>query len=321
MTRRFINQLGDGEQVREVYLVGGKQLRQNRKGNLYLQMQLSDRTGSINGMLWNANDRIASTFHNGDFVEIEGTSQFYNGAMQIIVNNLEPAKENTVNEDDFIHVSREESEAYINQIRELVQTIENPHLRNLMDIFLADEEFMNRFSRAPAAVKLHHAYHGGLLEHVANLMRVADAVAVFYPQEINKDLLVVGAFLHDIGKIHELSFERDLGYTDEGQMVGHLVMGISMLEKRLAEVEQLTGETFPEPLAIQLKHMIVSHHGKLEFGSPKVPMTYEAIALHLLDDLDAKIRQFQQVIAGDVNEDSNWTVFHQGLHRKLYKGG
>ena len=320
MTRRFINQLGDGEQVREVYLVGGKQLRQNRKGNLYLQMQLSDRTGSINGMLWNANDRIASTFHNGDFVEIEGTSQFYNGAMQIIVNNLEPAKEDTVNEEDFIHISREESEAYINQIRELVQRIEDPHLRNLMDTFMADETFMKRFSRAPAAVKLHHAYHGGLLEHVSNLMRVSAAIAAFYPDEIDRDLLVVGAFVHDLGKIDELCFERDLGYTDAGQLIGHLVMGVSLLEKRLAEVEQLSGEPFPKALALQLKHMIVSHHGRLDFGSPKVPMTYEAIALHLLDDLDAKIHQFQQVIAGDANEDSHWTVFHQGLQRKLYKG-
>ena len=320
MSRQFINQLGDGEPVREVYLVGGKQLRQNRKGNLYLQMQLSDRTGSINGMLWNANDRIASTFNNGDFVEIEGISQFYNGAMQVIVNAVEPAKEDTVNEEDFIYVSREESETYLNQIRELVQSMTNPNLRNLMDTFLGDEAFMKQFTRAPAAVKHHHSYHGGLLEHVANLMQVANAVSAFYANEIKRDLLVAGAFLHDLGKLKELLYQRDLGYTDEGQMIGHLVIGVSMLEKKIVEVEKLTGEPFPETLAIQLKHMIVSHHGKLEYGSAKVPMTYEAVALHLLDDLDAKMRQFHQIIEGDANEDSNWTVFHPGLQRKIYKG-
>ena len=320
MSRQFINQLGDGETVREVYLIGGKQLRQNRKGNLYLQMQLSDRTGSINGMLWNANDRVASTFNNGDFVEVEGVSQFYNGAMQVIVNSLEPAKEDTINEEDFIYVSREESETYLKQIRELVQGMSDTHLRNLMDTFLGDEAFMKRFSRAPAAVKHHHSYHGGLLEHVSNLMRVANAVSAFYANEINRDLLVTGAFLHDLGKLDELTYDRDLGYSDEGQMIGHLVMGVSMLEKKIVEVETLTGETFPESLAIQLKHMIVSHHGKLEYGSAKVPMTYEAVALHLLDDLDAKIRQFHQIIEGDANEDSNWTVFHPGLQRKIYKG-
>ncbi len=320
MTRQFINQLGDGEAVREVYLVGGKQLRQNRKGNLYLQMQLSDRTGSINGMLWNANDRVASTFDNGDFVEIEGVSQFYNGAMQIIVNGLEPAKEDTIDEADFIYISREASETYLGQIRELVDRMTNPHLRNLMDTFLADEKFTRKFSRAPAAVKHHHSYHGGLLEHISNLMRVADAVAPFYPNEIDRDLLVVGAFLHDLGKIDELIYERDLGYSDEGQLIGHLVMGASLVESKIAEVETLTGEKFPKSIAIQLKHMIVSHHGKLEFGSAKVPMTYEAVALHLLDDLDAKIRQFHQVIDGDANQDSNWTAYHPGLQRKIFKG-
>jgi 3'-5' exoribonuclease len=319
MARRFINQLGEHETVREVFLVGNKQLRQNRNGNLYLQMQLSDRTGSVNGMMWNANDHIASTFKNGDFIEIQGTSQFYNGAMQIIVNSLETAKEDSVDHEDFIFVSQQDVESFVAEISELLRGMQNPHLRNLAETFLADEEFMKKLSLAPAAVKHHHAYHGGLLEHVTNLMKVAHAVAPFYPA-VDHDLLLMGAFLHDLGKIEELTYQRDLAYSDAGQMIGHLVMGVELVDRKTAEAEKLTGEPLPAALVTRLKHMIVSHHGKYEFGSPKLPMTYEAVALHLLDDLDAKIHQFQQIVDGDVNEDSNWTVFQPSLGRKLFKG-
>lgn len=318
MGRRFINQLGEHEMVKETFLVGGKQLRQNRNGDLYLQMVLSDRTGAINGMLWNANDYIANRFENGDFVEIEGKSQIHNGSMQIIVNRIDRAEPGSINEEDFIFISKEQIARLTKELSGMLREMEDLHIRTLAECFLADEEFMNGFTRAPAAVKNHHAFHGGLMAHVVNLMKAANAIAPLYPA-VDTSLLVMGAFLHDIGKIDELHYTRDLGYSDEGQLIGHLVMGVSMLENKVAESEKLSGEVFPEETALRLKHMIVSHHGHCDFGSPKVPMTPEAIALHLLDDLDAKVNHFENILNDDANA-GNWTSYHPGLGRKLFRG-
>jgi 3'-5' exoribonuclease len=181
-----------------------------------------------------------------------------------------------------------------------------------------DEQLMAEFTAAPAGIKAHHAYRGGLLEHVVGLMEVCGAVARFYP-EIDRDALLMGAFLHDIGKLRELTYERDLSYSDEGQLIGHLIIGVDILERKVRETEKLSGEAFPEQLLLRLKHMIVSHHGEYEFGSPKLPMTLEAIALHYLDNLDSKIHSIGQVIREDANVDSNWTPYQALLGRKLFK--
>jgi len=172
---------------------------------------------------------------------------------------------------------------------------------------------------APGGIKNHHAYQGGLLEHVVALLNIADRILDLYP-EIDRDLLVTGIFLHDIGKVDELSYDRAFAYTDEGQLVGHLVMGVEMLRDKVDRTEKLTGESFPPELLLRLKHMIVSHHGSYEFGSPKLPMTLEAVALHYLDNLDAKIHAFSREIRDDPSRDSNWTPFQQNLGRRLYKG-
>jgi 3'-5' exoribonuclease len=202
----------------------------------------------------------------------------------------------------------------------LLRKMRDPHLLNLAECFLVDDDFMRKFSRAPAGVKNHHAYLGGLIEHVVNLMELVARVAPLYPA-LNADLLLMGAFLHDAGKIDELVYERDFAYTDEGQLLGHVVMAVSMLDKKLRETERLAGEPVPEELVLRLKHMIVSHHGQYEFGSPKLPMTLEAVALHHLDNLDAKLHSFEQLIRDDPNVESGWTNFHHSLGRKLFKGG
>ena len=201
----------------------------------------------------------------------------------------------------------------------MLRAVTNYHLRSLAECFLIDEQFMDQFTRAPAGVKNHHAYHGGLLDHVVHLMQLSTSVARHYPQ-LDPDLLVIGAFLHDMGKVHELSYDRDLAYSDEGQLIGHVVIAVGMLDKKLEEAAQLSGEPFPEELALRLKHMIVSHHGQYDFGSPKLPMTLEAIALHLLDNLDAKIHNFDSLIREDVNVDSHWTTYQANIGRKLFKG-
>jgi 3'-5' exoribonuclease len=192
-------------------------------------------------------------------------------------------------------------------------------LVNLAECYLMDESLRKKLSMAPAGTKNHHAYHGGLLEHIVSLMELVLRVAPCYPQ-LDRDMLLMGAFLHDLGKVDELSYDRGLAYTDEGQLIGHLVMAVEMLGAKVAEAEKLSGEKMPAETVLRLKHLILSHHGEYEFGSPKLPMTMEAIALYCLDNLDAKINSFHQLISEDPNTDSAWTVYQPNIDRKLFKG-
>lgn len=320
MSRRFINQLGDRESVDEIFLVSDKQLRTNRQGNLYLQMRLSDRTGSVTAMMWNANEQSYGRLDNGDYLHIQGTAQFYNGALQLIVTRFEKVPAEEVVEADFITLGPATIDQLVGRLAAMLRGMRSYPLRNLAECFLTDEKFLGGLSSAPAGVKNHHAYRGGLLEHVVSLMEVVSVVAPHYP-ELDADLLLMGALIHDMGKIRELTYERDLAYSDEGQLIGHLVIGIEMLDEKVRETERLANESFPAELRLRLKHMIVSHHGEYEFGSPKLPMTPEALALHYLDNLDAKMHAVGQLIREDANTDSRWTPFLAHLNRKLFKGG
>jgi 3'-5' exoribonuclease len=182
-----------------------------------------------------------------------------------------------------------------------------------------DDAFLQAFCRAPAGIRNHHAYLGGLLEHIVTLLEGADRLLPLYP-EVDRDLLLSGIFLHDLGKVRELGFDRVFSYTDEGQLVGHLVIGVEMLNHKADEVSRLLGEPFPAELLLRLKHMILSHHGSYEFGSPKLPMTPEAIALNCLDTLDAKIHAFTREIREDRNQEATWTPYNQATQRRLFKG-
>ena len=319
MSRRFVNELADGEALDQVFLASEKQLRTNRNGNLYLQLRVSDRTGSLTAMLWNAQQKHFDGFSNGDFVTVKGTAQVYNGAMQVLAREVKKADGGSVDDDDFVTVSTEKLENMVGRLAEILRGMDSEPLRNLADCFLVDEEFMRALKSAPAGVKNHHAYHGGLLEHILSLMEISLLVASRYPK-LDQDVLLFGAFLHDLGKIRELTYSPDLGYSDQGQLLGHIVQGVVMLDEKIADAEKQIGSAFPSEVADHLRHMIVSHHGSLEFGSPKVPMTLEAVALHYLDSLDAKLHSFQQLIEDDVNPSSAWTVYHPSIGRKLLKG-
>lgn len=319
MARRFVNQLANQEAVDEVFLASDKQLRPNRNGNLYLQVDLSDRSGTIGARMWNASEALYRSFENGDFVRVEGTAQLFQGAMQLIVTRLEKVSPSQVDENDFILLGAREVERLLRRLGELLRGMSDPHLRNLAECYLMDEALMAKLSRAPAGVKHHHAYPGGLLDHIVSLMEVVARVAPCYPR-IDRDLLLTGAFLHDLGKLDELTYDREFGYSDEGQLIGHLVMGVRTLELKAAEAERLSGEPLPAETLLRLKHMIVSHHGEYEFGSPKLPMTLEAMALYALDFLDAKLNAFEQLLRDDANVDSVWTAYHPNFGRKLYKG-
>lgn len=318
-TRRFVSQLGHNEAVEQVFLASDKQLRPNRNGNLYLQVELSDRSGSIGARMWNASESDYRSFENGDYVHVDGSTQVFQGSIQLIAGRIRKAEKVEVDEADFMILSAPQIEHLATRLSEMLRHVRNPHLRNLAECFLIDDEFIRKLTQAPAGVKNHHAYQGGLIEHVLNVMEVVALVAPRYP-DLDADLLLLGAFLHDLGKIDELAYQRDLAYTDSGQLLGHIVLAISMIDRKIREAEQLSGEPFPETLATELKHIVVSHHGDYEFGSPKLPMTLEAIALHCLDNLDAKIHNFSQLMRSDANTDSAWTQYHANLGRKLYKG-
>ena len=319
MTRRFVKELGDGSSIDEVFLASEKQLRPNRQGNLYLQVRLSDRTGSMTAMLWNAEQRDFDRFENGDFVRIKGTAQLYNGGMQIIAKYVEQVDSATVDETDFITLATRELDELVADVSEMLRGMKSFPLRNLAECFLVDEQLMNKFRRAPAGVKNHHAYQGGLLQHVNSLMKLAKATTPLYAN-VDDDIVLMGAFLHDIGKIDELTYSPDLGYSDSGQLIGHLIQGVGILEKKIEETNRQSEEAFPEDLGLQLKHMIVSHHGPAEYGSPKVPMTLEAVMLHYLDNIDAKMATITQLIEEDSNPNSRWTVYHPHMGRKIFKG-
>ena len=319
MARRYVRELAEGESVDQVFLASEKQMRPNRAGNLYLQVRLSDKTGSLTGMLWNAKQEDYDRFENGDYVRVQGKSQLYNSGLQIIARSIQCANSPEIDPSDFQTLTPQSVEQYATQLAEALRAMRNFSLRNLAECFLMDEPLMERLRRAPAGIKNHHAYHGGLLQHITAMVELAKRVAPLYDC-LDEDLLVCGAFLHDLGKVDELTYENELGYSDAGQLLGHMTLAISMLEEKIKESEKLSGEPFPVELALRLKHMILSHHGQLEYGSPKLPMTHEAVALHLLDNLDARLHNFQQLIDEDVNADSSWTVFHKGLGRKIYKG-
>lgn len=320
MNRRYVNQLANGESVDELYLVADKQLRANRQGNLYLHLELRDKTGALGARLWNATEELARTFEPGDYLRVRGKIQVFQGALQMIVSHMEVIAPAHVEPEEFLPQGNQDIGRHTERLRQILFSLTNPHLRALAECFLIDDEFVRKFTTAPAGIKNHHAYHGGLLEHVVTLLSAGEAICPLYP-ELDRDLLLAGIFLHDIGKVDELSYDRAFGYTDEGQLVGHLVMGVTMLREKVKRTADLTGEPFPRELQLRLEHMIVSHHGTHEFGSPKLPMTPEAVALHYLDNLDAKIHTFTREIREDPGRESSWTPFQTSLGRRLYKGG
>jgi 3'-5' exoribonuclease len=319
MTRAYVNQLANGDSVDEVFLVADKQLRANRQGNLYLHLELRDKTGAVGARYWNATENMARLFEPGDHLHVKGKVQVFQGALQVILSHIEPVSSADVEPTDFLPQSARDVAKLAARLREVMFGLSNPHLRALAECFLIDNDFVRKFTAAPAGVKNHHAYASGLLEHVVTLLNVADRIADLYP-DVDRDLLLAGIFLHDVGKIDELSYERSYGYTDEGQLVGHLVMGVVILRDKIKETVALTDEPFPEELRLRLEHMIVSHHGALEFGSAKVPMTPEAVALHHLDNLDAKLHLVTREIRDDPTRESSWTPFQQSLGRRLFKG-
>src|SRR5437763_912823 len=319
MTRRFVTELADGEAVEDVFLVSDKQLRANRNGNLYIQVDLRDRSGVINARLWNAGEPLFRSFDVGDFVRARGKVQLFQGALQVILSGLEKVEPGAIDLTDFLPHTTQDVGALLQKLKDALRKVGNPHLRALVDCFLMDDGFVRDFCTVPAGVRNHHAYVGGLLEHVVTLLEAADRLLPLYPG-VDRDLLLVGVLVHDAGKVRELTCKKAFAYTDEGQLVGHITIGVELVTEKAAEAGKLTGEPFPAELLWRVKHMVLSHHGQLDFGSPVVPMTPEAIFLASLDNLDAKVHTFTRDIREARNATSAWTPYSQSLARRLFKG-
>ena len=319
MSRRFVTDLKDGEIVDDVFLVSDKQLRANRNAALYLSVDLRDKTGMINGRMWNVSEDSCSEIQSGGFVRARGKVQLFQGTLQLILTHCDPVSAKGVDPVDFEKMSSVKIDQLLEQLRTILLGFENTHLRTLMEFFLVDETLLQALAETPAGVKAHHAYPGGLVEHVVTLLKSAEKICEVYT-DIDVELLQAGVFLHDIGKTRELSCTSGFNYTDEGQLLGHLMIGVEMLTEKIHRMTELTKEPFPQELEWRLKHMILSHHGSYEFGSPRLPMTPEAIILHMIDNLDAKLHEFTRAIDDDPNSASHWTLFIPRLDRKIFKG-
>jgi len=317
--RKRVTELAAQTQLDQVFLATRKQLRPNRNGQLYLQVELADRSGSITGRMWNASDDDFEAFDEGDYVRVEGAVQLYSGALQIIVSAIGRVDPRSIDESEFRVLSTADIDRLAAELSGLLAGVSRPPLRLLVDELLADAALMAAFKRSPAGVKQHHAHTGGLLEHVVNLLRLADRVAPLYP-DLDRELLLVGVLVHDIGKTLELESERGFSYTDAGQLLGHVLLGLELVDEKLRAVEARTGEPYDAETEVRVKHMIASHHGEYAFGAPKLPMTLEAIALHHIDQLDARMAATVQLMQNEAAIDGGWTQYHANLGRKFFKG-
>jgi 3'-5' exoribonuclease len=320
MPRTFVKELRDGDSVNEVFLLADKQLRANRNANLYLLTTLRDRTGVISGLMWNVTEDTVRDIGIGDIVKVRGKIQVYQGGLQMIVAQIDAAPPATWNAADFQVQPQANAEPQLKRLKELLSSLQHPGLKTLADCFFEDSALLDSLCIAPAGVKAHHAYHGGLIEHVVAMAEIADRICQLYPA-LNRDLLLLGVLLHDLGKVRELSWDPALAYTDEGQLLGHMNIAIEILnEKLLVARSRMGGQEISQEAVLRLKHMILSHHGTLEFGSARVPMTPEAIALHHIDNLDARLHEFTRAIADDLSGDAAWTPYSPRIERRLFKG-
>ncbi len=310
-----IASLKEGDWVEEVYLVTSKQVSTAKNGVTYLSLRLSDKTGEIDGKLWDNADEVARKFEREDFVRIKGMAANYQGAMQIKMKSLDRIDDSRVDFSNFIQVSPRNINEMLRELTAFVDGVGNSYLRQLLSAFLNDKGFIEAFKRAPAAKTLHHNYLGGLLEHVDELIGLTIDVARRFPSA-DRDLLVAGAFLHDIGKVRELSVRKSIEYTTEGKLLGHISLGYEMVADKIKAIPG-----FPEELAMLLKHIMLSHHGEYEFGSPKRPKIQEAMIINYLDDLSAKINNFDATLKKENTGEGEWTNFSKMHDRYLYRKG
>jgi 3'-5' exoribonuclease len=312
MKTPFVTDLGSEQNITTFFLVHEKEIRNTREGKAYLRLELGDRSGTIEARMWDQFDAVVKDINRDDFVKVQARVEIYRNKPQLSLQNLRLAKPEEIDLADFLPHTKEDVGKLYAQLLEYAGSIANPWLRKLTTGILSDPKIATRFKRAPAAKVMHHAYLGGLLEHVISLCGLAKQIAAHYP-ELDLDLLLTAAILHDVGKLDELCYERAVNYTVEGQLLGHIMMEFESVSKAMDAIEG-----FPANLKTVVQHMLISHHGQYEFGSPKLPMIREALAFHYMDDLDSKLAAARAALALDSGEPE-WSAYSGALGRKFLR--
>src|ERR1700692_2062511 len=313
MKEFFISECSQQENkiITSSFVVASKQVKAKKNGEPYLALILADRSGQIEAKMWDNVDEFILGFEQDDFLKIKGLINKYKNRFQLTIHKLRRMAEAEIDFTDYLPKTTKDIGELWRTLTEFVASFQNPHLKSLVELFMADADIAERYRNAPAAKTLHPAYIGGLLDHVVSLCRSCDLMCRNYPQ-VNRDLLLTGAFLHDIGKIQELSYNRAFTYTTRGQLLGHMIIELEMLQ---AKLDQLPG--FPAELKTLIEHLIISHHGQYEFGSPKLPMFPEALLLHYLDDLDSKMEAMRAHFERESELEGPWTSYNASLGRPL----
>jgi len=320
MQRLFLRDCYPGDNVEDVFVVANKQFSATQGGKPFIKCFVSDRSAQLNARMWNATKDIYDAIPQSGFLKIRGHVENYQGNLQFIIDALWPAKEGTFEIDDLLPHTTKNIDEMCRRLHEILGSIQNRHVAALLQAYVDDEELLARFCKAPAASSFHHAFIGGLLEHTLNAMEVADAVVKFYPG-LNRDLVIAGIFLHDIAKTWELNYDCAFGYSDGGQLVGHVVKSAMWVEHKAKVAEQTLGEKIPQNLIDVLQHIILSHHGEPEFGAARVPSTPEAIAVHMIENMDAKLTMALTATRGEASAgaEGNFTEWMKAFGGRLYR--
>ena len=316
MAHLYIKDIQPGQQLQDIYMVTQPVLRNTTRGDLYIAMFLSDKTGKVNSRMWQATEELYQAIPSEGFLAIRGKSELYQGNMQIVINDLQVVEPEKVKLMDYMPRTEKNIGEMFEQVKTILATIENNDLKLLVDTFLDDAELMKQFCIAPAAMQMHHNYLGGLLEHTLNMLNVAQVLFPLYPK-IQKDLVLAAILLHDMAKTQELSYQIGFSYTDRGQLLGHIIQGTQMITQKADELKT-AGTPVNSEILDALLHIIVSHHGQYDFGSPKLPATPEAFMVNYIDNLDAKMNQTMTLIENEPGDD-NWTGYQRSLETKLYR--
>ena len=315
MKSPFVKELAPNQVISTFFLVQNKEIRQKKTGEPYLSLSLGDRTGELDAKMWDNVAEVMETFDRDDFVKVKGLIQIFHNRPQLTIHKMQRVADAEVELGDYFPASERDPDEMMAELRGIVAAMGNVHLRGLLEALLEDEEIARRYKVAPAAKQIHHAYLGGLIEHVLSLCGLARLAAQHY-RTIDLDLLLTGVVLHDIGKIYELSYERGFSYTTDGQLLGHISIGMRLVADKLAKIPD-----FPPRLRTLVEHMILSHHGRLEFGSPKLPQFPEAILLHYLDDMDSKMECMRVLVDRDRQVEGLFTGYSVAMERSILKKG
>jgi 3'-5' exoribonuclease len=313
MKSPYVSELQANQAITGSFLVQSKEVRQKKTGEPYLSLVLVDKTGDIEAKMWDNVAEVMDTFDRDDFIRLKGATQSYQNRLQITIHRLARLDDASVDFTDYFPASKRDRDEMFSELQSIVAGLQNPHLRALLQSFFADPQLAAAYRLAPAAKSVHHAFLGGLIEHVLSLCGLARSMAAHYPY-VDLDLLLTGVILHDIGKLTELTYVRSFGYSDEGQLLGHIVIGLRMLGDKFSTLPD-----FPPGLRTLVEHMLISHHGELEFGSPKQPLFPEALLLHHLDNLDSKMECMRALIDKDSSTGALWTSYSPALARAAFR--